>query len=145
MATTPKYSFLLLLLLYRRLKRLNCCHTWRTAQWSMTPFTSLSLQRSRLAAEVTGHSCRDEKVHFWIGGGVQFQRVKTDVMQSFVVHEERFVAVSDQATQTQHRVVRFHDHLRHLTCTPHSRIKIRSHRMRCFVVSCGAVLGVKQP
>ena len=64
--------------------------------------------------ELTGHGCRDEKIHFLVGSGVQFECVKADAMKRFVVYEERFITVGDQVTRTEDGVVRFDDHFRHL-------------------------------
>ena len=63
---------------------------------------------------MTGHGCRDEEVHIWEGGGAEFERVEADAVESLVVDEERLVAVGDQVTETEHRVVRLHHHFRHL-------------------------------
>jgi len=51
------------------------------------------LSSAECKVRLTCHDRRDEHVHFLVGGGVQFERVEADAVQSLVVDEERLVAV----------------------------------------------------
>ena len=66
------------------------------------------------ACRDAGDGSRDEVVEVTVGRSGQLEGPEADVIQSLVVNAERLVRVLDQLVDRQSRVVRLHDHIRHL-------------------------------